>query len=183
MIKCICDKCGKEVQVVHSHTETEDAFDGYGNKIISFNKARCDLCNECNDKFNKLDLDIADFMKLSDKEIDLLLNAFKVGDMVITADGREGVITSVCTCDRCKERGFYEPTIKFEDGGTDYIMISDKNNGFKSYYQIGNHFFGNLNEESVIRELNEINNRRANLESQLATILVLKQVGRTNHGN
>lgn len=175
MIKFFCDKCGKEVKVVHSHIETEDAYDGYGNKIISFDTARCDLCNECNEKFHKLDRSIADFMALTDKEIGLLLNTFKVGDKVITADGLDGIITHVCTCAECKERGFYEPLVKFRNGKVDYITTSDKDNGFKSYYSIGDHVFGNLDEESVIRELNNVNNRRAQLENQLATILFLKK--------
>lgn len=34
---------------------------------------------------------------------------FKVGDKVVTVYGETGVIVDICTCDNCKERGFYEP--------------------------------------------------------------------------
>ena len=183
MIKCICDKCGKEVQVIHSHIEAEEVYDGYGNKVISVDKARYDLCDECNAKFEKLNIDIADFMEIPDKEIDLLLNTFKVGDKVVTADGLKGVITHICTCFDCKKRGFYESLVKFKNGKVDYITVSDKQNGFKSYYSIGDHVFGNLDKESVIRELNDVNCRRAQLEEQLGTLLVLEQVRENKNGN
>ena len=32
------------------------------------------------------------------------------GDFVETVDGRVGYIKSICRCEKCRERGFYEPT-------------------------------------------------------------------------
>ena len=49
---------------------------------------------------------------------------FKVGDQVITDDGRVGVIESICDCESCKDRGFYEPRVKMQDG-YDQIWITD----------------------------------------------------------
>lgn len=73
---------------------------------------------------------------------------FHVGDEVITDDGRVGKITSICTCDRCQSRGFYEPTIDFGDGYYNYITHWDENDGYSRYYKIGDYIFGNLDLES-----------------------------------
>ena len=75
---------------------------------------------------------------------------FKVGDEVITADGRTGVIDSVCECERCKERGFYEPSVRLKSGAYDiYITNLDKENGFANFYLIGKKVFGNIDIKSV----------------------------------
>ena len=58
---------------------------------------------------------------------------FHVGDEVITDDGRVGKITSICTCDRCKTRGFYEPTVDFHDGYHNYITHWDYENDCINY--------------------------------------------------
>ena len=178
MIKVFCDRCGKEIKNKTTFMPIY-AYDGKGNKIMLYGN-KC-ICEDCAKKFDEIK-DVLlkkhyeqDFLQMTDADIDLLRNTFKVGDKVITADGLKGVITHVCTCARCKERGFYEPKVEFNDGDTDYITVSDKDNGFKSYYSIGDHVFGNLDEESVIRELNDISCRRAQLEEQLGTLLVLKR--------
>ena len=35
-------------------------------------------------------------------------NGWEVGDMVVRGDKEVGVITDICKCDQCEERGFYE---------------------------------------------------------------------------
>jgi hypothetical protein len=52
----------------------------------------------------------------------------------------------------------------------EYINISDKNDGFKSYYSIGDRVFGNLDEKSVCKEMDEIAERQRQLILQFATI-------------
>lgn len=74
---------------------------------------------------------------------------FNIGDEVITDDGRVGKITSICDCERCKERGFYEPTVIFEDGHDNYITHWDYTDNFGGYYKIGNYVFGNLDLDTV----------------------------------
>lgn len=76
---------------------------------------------------------------------------FKVGDVVITDTGVVGAIEDICDCDRCKARGFYEPTVKVTNGADDTIWITDtdKENGFIRFYQIGKYKFGNIDKESV----------------------------------
>jgi hypothetical protein len=142
------------------------------------------ICNECENKWNEVkdrrsDLD---FIDMSEEDIELLRYTFKVGDKVITDDGRTGTITDICTCDRCKERGFYEPTVDFGDY-TDYIMFSEKNDGFKSYYQIGDRVFGNLDEESVNKEIDECQKKMLRLYEQLCLITDLKQLKEMHNGN
>lgn len=163
MIKYFCDRCGKEIKGnVNEITETMEAFSYVSGKVVATWKSITHICDEC--------------------EYKDLTCGFKIGDKVITADGRTGTITDVCTCDRCKERGFYEPTVDFGDY-TDYIMTSDKNNGFKSYYKIGDRVFGNINEESVNKEFEEIGERYNKLVKQQSIINLLKAQKENNNGN
>lgn len=50
---------------------------------------------------------------------------FHVGDYVEDIDGRVGYISKICHCDKCKERGWFEPHIVFSDGEEDYISDCD----------------------------------------------------------
>ena len=86
--------------------------------------------------------------------------SFHVGDEVITHDGRVGKITSICTCERCEERGFYEPAVDFGEGFSFYNYIThwDNEDGYSKYYKIGDYTFGNLDidsVESIIEHLEE----------------------------
>lgn len=154
MIKYFCDRCGKEIDgKVNEYTDTTEAINPHTHKVVATWKSVEHICDECEQKE--------------------LTCGFKVGDKVITADGRTGTITSICDCERCKNRGFYEPEVDFVDY-TDYIMISDKEDGFKSYYQIGDRVFGNLNEESVSKEIDKYDKRVLKLYEQLGTIQKLR---------
>ena len=104
---------------------------------------------------------------------------FKVGDQVITDDGRVGIITDICTCESCKKRGFYEPSVETEIGLWDiYITDTCKNNGFKSFYRIGDRVFGNIDEEEIERMKQSIKERKCeiiSLEAQLNVLKTLKE--------
>lgn len=154
MIKYFCDRCGKEIKgEVYVETETQEACDALGCVVEIFANVT-HMCEECkHEEFTC---------------------GFKVGDKVITNDGRTGVISEICTCETCKKRGFYEPTVTLDDGTSEYIMISDKENGFKSYYSIGNKIFGNFDEESVIKEVEQCEKQLLQLYKQLGTIQELK---------
>ena len=71
---------------------------------------------------------------------------FHEGDFVENSNGKIGYISSICHCDECKERGFFEPTITYSDGTTDYI----NNYSIKSvpfdYKQIGTQKFSTEDE-------------------------------------
>ena len=73
---------------------------------------------------------------------------FHEGDFVESSDGKIGYISSICHCDECKKRGFFEPTITYSDGTTDYISnYSIKSVPF-DYKQIGTQKFST---EDVLR--------------------------------
>ena len=151
MIKVYCDKCGKEITAnVNTIVEETEMFDCDNNIVTTYtNKAH--LCDEC--QYNELTC------------------GFKVGDRVITDDGRVGVIESICDCDKCKDRGFYEPNVKMTIGDCQiWITDTDKRNGFISYYQIGDQVFGNVDngaEERIKQRITELRHELAEYESQL----------------
>ncbi len=177
MIKMVCDKCKKEVEKLTRIEHGEDVY-GNGIKIGYFLIGAYDLCDECLEKLQQLKVEIKEFIEMSDEEIELTLYIFKVGDQVITDDGRIGTITNICTCDRCKERGFYEPSALMDDGDRIYITDTDKENGFKCYYQIGDRVFGNLEEGCIERIEQRISRRKSELvalENQLNMAKKLKE--------
>lgn len=82
---------------------------------------------------------------------------FHEGDYVENNDGKIGYISSICHCDECKKRGFFEPTITYSDGTTDYISNYSVKTVSSDYKQIGTQKFST---EDVLR------NRIATLEKE-----------------
>lgn len=82
---------------------------------------------------------------------------FHEGDYVETNDGKIGYISPICHCDECKKRGFFEPTITYSDGTTDYISNYSVKTVSSDYKQIGTQKFST---EDVLR------NRIAALEKE-----------------
>ena len=72
----------------------------------------------------------------------------KIGDEIITDTGVRGLVDSICNCEYCAERGFYEPTIRTKSGDIIYMTDTDMKNGFVSFYKIGTNILGNLDLES-----------------------------------
>lgn len=66
---------------------------------------------------------------------------FHEGDYVESSDGKIGYISSICHCDECKKRGFFEPTITYSDGTTDYISNYSVKTVSSDYKQIGTQKF------------------------------------------
>lgn len=66
---------------------------------------------------------------------------FHEGDYVESSDGKIGYISSICHCDDCKKRGFFEPTITYSDGTTDYISNYSVKTVSSDYKQIGTQKF------------------------------------------
>lgn len=81
----------------------------------------------------------------------------RTGDKVITSDGRVGRVTSLCDCEECAKRGFFEPTYKIKGDPEDhYIMIGQYQAGFPDFYLIGKNFFGNkVSTEEMERRIAE----------------------------
>lgn len=82
---------------------------------------------------------------------------FHEGDYVESSDGKIGYISSICHCDECKKRGFFEPTITYLDGTTDYISNYSVKTVTSDYKQIGIQKFS---------KEDELRNRIAALEKE-----------------
>lgn len=78
---------------------------------------------------------------------------FNIGDFVENRDGRIGYISDICHCDECKKRGFFEPTIQYSDGTSDYISNYSVKHVSKDYKQIGIQKFDNNYYEKEIESL------------------------------
>lgn len=150
MLKYFCDKCGNEFKsnglVIPLYVR-----DGLGIKLFCASYQY--LCDECAKKFNAVKDRLKyeeDFFDMADEDISLMEYDFKVGDEVITSTGQVGIIESICDCERCKKRGFYEPKVKLTKGVYNiYITDNDKNNNFSNFYKIGKYKFGNVDKESI----------------------------------
>lgn len=102
---------------------------------------------------------------------------FKVGDDVITTDGKRGKIVDVCTCSACAERGFYEPTwIAEDDNAKEYITIGTALCGFNEYYQIGEYRFNDFDKDEVLYNMALYERELKKLKKQLKVIEELEEV-------
>lgn len=167
MIKVFCDKCGKEItDNVNTVIEETKAFSDE-KAVMNFASVSYQHCDECIK--NGLTCD------------------FQVGDEVITSTGEVGRITHICTCNFCRDRGFYEPRVEVEIGsGVIYITDNDKRVGFRSFYKIGDHVFGNLDEDDVLedisitkREIRELQEELIQYDTQLNVVKKMKQFNTT----
>ena len=171
MIKYFCDRCGKEME--KGRKMYIGVYDALGAFITQLGQPK-HICEECSAKLDAIKNQLEheeDIFDMSDEDIELLRYTFKVGDKVITDDGRTGIITDICDCDRCKKRGFYEPRVKMTIGnGQIWITDTDKENGFISFYQIGDQIFGNVDEDATERirqRIVELRHELTEYESQL----------------
>lgn len=111
---------------------------------------------------------------------------FHEGDYVENNDGKVGYISSICHCDECKKRGFFEPTITYSDGTTDYISNYSVKNVSSDYKQIGTQKFST---EDVLRnkiaalekenkELNEKVNHLTKRNHELLSLYCVRDIER-----
>ena len=84
----------------------------------------------------------------------MLAGSLHEGDYVETSDGRVGYVKGICRCEKCRERGFYEPIVHFTDGEEDCITKYEAENGFNGYKRIGR--WENASEIQKAQKLNEI---------------------------
>lgn len=108
---------------------------------------------------------------------------FHEGDFVESSDGKIGYISSICHCDECKKRGFFEPTITYSDGTTDYISNYSVKTVSFDYKQIGIQKFSTEDElrnriaalEKENKELTEKVNHFINRNNELLRLLYRKE--------
>ena len=79
---------------------------------------------------------------------------FHVGDFVEDIDGNIGYIDFICDCEKCMERGFNEPRIRYTSGETDYITVYQLEHLDKSYKRIGKYEF--VKKETIIKRIDAI---------------------------
>lgn len=60
----------------------------------------------------------------------------KIGDIAIDVYGNIGAVYAICECDRCKERGYFEPRVRFQTRD-EYITNSEMETGFRNWYRLG----------------------------------------------
>ena len=85
------------------------------------------------------------------------MSELKIGDTVIDIFGNVGTITSFCECEICKERGFFEPTIKPCDNDM-YMSITDYDyeDGYSSWYKLGDKTYPeHIDMESITKMITE----------------------------
>lgn len=74
---------------------------------------------------------------------------FHVGDYVEKDNGKTGYIDSICQCEDCAARGFYEPYVIYPDGDGDYITVYEYKNGFPGYKRIGQYDFTKKDDSKI----------------------------------
>ena len=133
--KC-CQRCGRYGS---TGGYSEDKFKIYNDPKFHFSKGVV-LCDDCiMDMINELE----EIEKKNNTNIQ-----FHEGDYVENKNGKIGYISSICHCDECKKRGFFEPTITYSDGTTDYISNYSVKTVSSDYKQIGTQKFST---EDVLR--------------------------------
>lgn len=95
---------------------------------------------------------------------------FNVGDEVITVEGERGHVTYVCHCERCLDRGFFEPSWEDETGEMHYISKYEAENGFNYYYKVGNYRFNSFDKYAVNKKIARHKSALEQLEKQLRFI-------------
>ena len=80
---------------------------------------------------------------------------FHVGDYVETKDGRVGYITKICHCEVCKDRGFYEPYVRYNDGEEEYITVHEVEHFQDFYNRIGQYDFTKPEQPKEIGRLSD----------------------------
>ena len=79
---------------------------------------------------------------------------FHVGDFVEDIDGNVGYIDLICDCDKCKERKFDEPRIRYTSGETDYITVYQLEHLDKLYRRIGKYEF--IKKDPIVKTIDSI---------------------------
>ena len=105
---------------------------------------------------------------------------FHEGDYVENSNGKIGYISSICHCDECKKRGFFEPIITYSDGTTDYISNYSVKTVSSDYKQIGIQKFSTEDElrnriaalEKENKELTEKVNHFINRNNELLRLYI-----------
>ena len=107
---------------------------------------------------------------------------FNVGDSVVTTDGVVGQITSICRCEYCERRGFYEITWS-NDVNVEDISLYEAQDGFRGYWRIGKYRFHEFDREWVKeriercdKELHSLAKKKEQLKLQLSNMDKIEKI-------
>ena len=95
---------------------------------------------------------------------------FHEGDYVENSNGKIGYISSICHCDECKKRGFFEPTITYSDGTTDYISNYSVKTVSSDYKQIGTQKF--LTEDVLRNRITTLEKENKELKEEVDNLTI-----------
>ena len=95
---------------------------------------------------------------------------FHEGDFVENSDGKIGYISSICHCDECKKRGFFEPTITYLDGTPDYISNYSVKTISSDYKQIGIQKF--LTEDILRNRITALEKENKELKEEVDNLTI-----------
>lgn len=95
---------------------------------------------------------------------------FHEGDYVENNEGKIGYISSICHCDECKKRGFFEPTITYLDGTTDYISNYSVETVTSDYKQIGTQKF--LTEDVLRNRITALEKENKELKEKVDNLTI-----------
>lgn len=149
-------------------------------------KVFCDKCGKEITNYKNINININDPVICENCQQEDLTCSFKIGDAVITSTGEIGRIVSICTCNKCKERGFYElkVAVKNEDRFI-WITNNDKRLNFNSFYKIGDYIFGNIDENSVLHDMEFTKKEIYKLQEEMCALgkqlEVIKKLKSTNN--
>ena len=101
---------------------------------------------------------------------------FKVGDKVITSTGQVGIITGICTCEGCESRGFYEPEIRTVVGSRIYCTDNDWRLSFRSFYQIGDKVYGNIDEDCLVDDIDRVTKQIKECQKTLEELNLQREI-------
>lgn len=103
---------------------------------------------------------------------------FEIGDTVITTLGEIGKIVGICKCERCAERGYFEPEwLRFDGDHIEYITIYEAEFGFKQFYQIGKYRFSEFEKDNLVQLIREETEKLSHLHKQLSVIEEIENGG------
>ena len=96
---------------------------------------------------------------------------FNIGDVVVTTEGETGMIVDICKCERCRDRGWYEPMWCNDDTGEiDYITNYQAESGFVGFHRIGKYNFGDFEKSRISDKILKLKDELESLEKRLELI-------------
>lgn len=96
---------------------------------------------------------------------------FQIGEEVIDTYGRKGKIVRVCKCEECKKRGFYEPSIQWDNSDNPWDVYIPSNiselHGFPELHSIGDRIFSEYDLNGAKREMERLRKEMIEVQKEI----------------